>query len=123
MGNSPESEPCIMSNYVQSENFRKIDVEIDGRNFTAEGLERLFMKLSAEYSSPKFLTIVVTTEFPPAANSQLSGTGSSRVQVNETGEGGNRATFYRRGANVFFEYSTANAPDDVKTVVLSGSAI
>lgn len=110
----------VVSNEKQSQNFRRIEVFLKTSEFNEENLLRLFSHLSKQWPDPKFLTIAVYTEWTDLNLPDGCGTGASGAPEPENVEG-EWAVFSRHETTVQFRYRTKADPENVKTVVMSGT--
>lgn len=113
----------ITENTIQSSNFRKIEVFLDEKEFSVENLKELFSYLSSKYPEPKYLTVLVKTnwaqlQFP----SDCPGIGRSNVPVKPDEFDYHQAIYYRRGGNEYFRYSVILKSDKLETYVIKGKS-
>lgn len=114
----------VTENTIQSSNFRKIEVFLDEREFTVENFKELFSYLSNKYPDPKYLTVLVKTnweqlQFP----SDCPGVGISNVPRRPDEYDYHQAIYFRRGKNEYFRYSTKLKTEELETIVIKGRAL
>jgi hypothetical protein len=112
-----------VANYNPSPTLRRIDVFLDVKAFTEENLKTLFSYLSDKYTGPKYLIVVVYTDWAQLQNaSDCPGTGASNMPRKPDEYDYHKAIFRRYGKNQFFRYNPVLKVEDAdfKTVVLSG---
>lgn len=113
----------IIENVTQSSNFRRIEVFMNNQAFSVGNLKKLFSHLSNKYPDPKYLTIVVKTDWSQIQlPTDCPGTGSTNITQRADEFDFHRAIYYRRGENIYFRYSTMLKVQEMETVVLQGKA-
>lgn len=108
----------IVSNELWSTHTRHIQVFLDERDFSISALQTLFSNLSDEFPEPKYLAIVVKTDWSQLdLPTDCSGSGSSGKD-NNTFYPYLSARFNRDGKKKTIRYTKAKNVDRLETIEL-----
>ena len=129
--NGPVCEPnpfhfVIVRNDVQSENMRRIEIFMEATAYSVDNLKILFTRISDKYPEPKYLTIIVYTDWSQLdLPSDCPGTGIGGGQPRERPHEleFHHARYARRGPNIYFYYSVDLGTEMLETYVIQGKAL